>query len=68
MSQTTTPEKPIAKVIGKDGNVFNLIGICSRALESAGQSERAEEMSDKVFKSGSYNEALCIMREYCELR
>lgn len=61
-------EKPIAKVVGEDGNVFNLIGICSRALKKAGMKEAAEEMTSRIFKSGSYDEALSIMGEYCDLR
>lgn len=60
-------EKPKAKVIGEDGNVFNLLGICSKALKKAGQSEQAKEMSKRVMASGSYLEALQAMEEYCEL-
>lgn len=59
--------KPKAKVIGKDGNVFNLIGICSNALKKANQYDKAKEMSEKVFNSGSYDEALRIMGDYCIL-
>ena len=66
-TKTKTLVKPKAKVLGKDGNVFNLIGICSRALKDAKQPERAKEMSEKVFASGSYHEALRIMADYCTL-
>jgi len=65
---TTETKKPIAKLVGKDGNVFNLIGICSKALKSAGLPDKAKEMSEKVFASSSYDEALQIMGEYCDLR
>ena len=61
-------KKPIAKVIGEDGNVFNLIGICSRALKRAGQNDKATELFKKVTSCGSYDEALCIMSDYCELQ
>jgi hypothetical protein len=60
--------KPVAKVIGEDGNVFNLIGICMKALKRAGQSEKAKEMQERIFKAGSYDEALSIMGEYCDLQ
>lgn len=60
-------DKPKAKVVGADGNVFNLIGICSKALKRAGLPEQAKEMSEKIFKCGSYEEALSIMGEYCDL-
>lgn len=52
--------------MGADGNVFNLIGICSRALKTAGYSEKALEMTNRVTSSGSYEEALAIMCEYIE--
>jgi len=56
--------KPDAKMIGEDGNVFNLMGICSNALKKAGYTEKAKEMFDRVTSSGSYDEALAIMSEY----
>lgn len=60
--------KPVAKVIGEDGNVFNLIGICMRVLKRVGQPEKAKEMQGRIFKAGSYDEALAIMGEYCDLQ
>lgn len=60
-------EKPKAKVLGQDGNVFNLLAICSKSLKRAGQTDQAKEMTEKVFASGSYDEALQIMGQYCEL-
>ena len=59
-------EKPLAPIIGADGNVFNLIGICSRALKTAGYADKAKEMTDRITSSGSYDEALSIMCEYIE--
>jgi len=59
--------KPKAKVIGKDGNVFNTLGICTSALKKAGQSDKSKELTNRVFSAGSYEEALSIMMEYCEL-
>ena len=59
--------KPKVKLVGQDGNVFNLIGVCSAALKKAGQYDQAKEMSSKCFSCGSYDEALCIMMDYCEV-
>ena len=63
-----TPEpladKPDCPLIGADGNIFNLLGIASRTLREHGLKEQAKEMSDRVFASGSYGEALCIIGEY----
>lgn len=57
-------EKPDCPLIGADGNVFNLIVLAAKALKKNGMLEKAKEMSDKVFASGSYDEALCIITEY----
>lgn len=46
--------------------MFNLIGICSRALKTAGYPEKALEMANRVTSSGSCEEALSIMCEYIE--
>jgi len=60
--------KPRAKLVGEDGNVFNLMGICSRELRRAGMNEEAKEMIQKITTSAkSYDEALRIMMEYCEV-
>lgn len=59
--------KPICKLIGKNGNVFNLIGLASRALIKAGMPDQAKEMSAKCIKSGSYDETLSIIGEYVEI-
>lgn len=64
---TQEPEKPDCALIGQDGNVFNLIGIASRILRRNGMAEQAKEMSDRVFASGSYHEALNIIGEYVNI-
>ena len=58
--------KPKVQLVGQDGNVFNLLGICSRALKRAGQYEEATELQNRVMSSGSYGEALSIMLEYVD--
>ena len=61
--------KPIVQLSGKDGNVFNLMGICSKTLQRSGQPEKAKEMTKKISSEAkSYDEALSIMSEYCEVR
>ena len=59
--------KPKCALIGQDGNIFNLVGIASRTLKQNGMREQAKEMSDKVFSSHSYDEALNIIGEYVEI-
>ena len=59
--------KPVAKCVGENGNVFNIVGICARALKRANQNEKVVEMQNRVFASGSYKEALAIMMEYVDM-
>lgn len=58
-------KKPVAKLIGADGNVFNLLGICSRALRR--MPNAYNELWERVQKAKSYDEALQIMMEYVEV-
>jgi len=60
--------KPKAKLIGENGNVFNLIGICRKALTNAGKFDEAQEMQERIMLTAkSYEEALNIMGEYCDI-
>lgn len=59
--------KPAVQLIGQDGNIFNLMGIASKALRRTGQDKEAKEMTDRIFNCASYNEALRIIAEYCEI-
>ena len=59
--------KPKCKLVGENGNIFNLMGIASRTLKEAGLKEQAAEMRERIFKSDSYNKALQIIMEYVEV-
>lgn len=60
-------QRPEAKLIGEDGNIFNLMGIASRTLKKAGYKEEAEEMVDRITTSAqTYEEALAIISQYVE--
>ena len=59
--------KPTIVLTGQDGNIFNLIGIASRALKRSGQSEEAKKMQNEAFASGSYHEALAVIMKYCDV-
>lgn len=59
--------KPVCKLIGENGNIFDLVGIASRALKRAGMQNKAEEMQKRTFASGSYDEALAILQDYVEV-
>lgn len=61
-------KKPKCKLIGQNGNIFNLMGIASRDLRKAGLHEEAKEMSHKIITSASsYSEALSIILEYLDV-
>lgn len=59
--------KPRCKLVGENGNIFNLMGIASRTLKRAGLIEEAEEMVDRISKSQSYLQALAIISEYVDI-
>ena len=61
-----TKQKPKVKLTSQNGNIFNLLGLCTRALKKVGMHAESLELTTKVFQSGSYEEALSIMDQYCE--
>lgn len=58
--------RPKLKLLGHDGNVFSILGDARRLLIRNGQRQEAEEMFDRVTKSGGYYQALGIISEYVE--
>ena len=65
--ETAEKKKPNCKLIGEDGNIFNLMGIASKTLRQNGMAEQAVEMRDRICASGSYGEALCIIGDYVNI-
>ena len=59
--------KPKCKLIGEDGNIFNLMGIAHKILKEAGMEEIADEMIKRVTSSKSYLEALAVISEYVDI-
>lgn len=61
--------RPVCKLTGANGNIFNLIGIASEALKEYGLAEEAHEMSNRIWEgeADSYEEALRIIMEYVEV-
>ncbi|QNO13340.1 hypothetical protein HYG86_00385 [Alkalicella caledoniensis] len=60
--------KPKCRLIGEDGNIFNLMGIAARTLKKAGQSEKAKEMTRQITtEAKSYDEALQVLMEYVDV-
>ncbi len=67
MNNENKQQKPNCPLIGEDGNIFHLVGIAAKTLKRNGLSQQASEMSEKVFNSGSYEEALGIIGEYVNI-
>ena len=61
-------EKPTVQLVGENGNIYNLMAICSRALKNVGMENEAKEMCNKITTTAkSYSEALGILMEYCDV-
>jgi len=60
----TDKVRPPVKLVGANGNVFNLIGLCQRAARRAGWTPaQIAEFRDRCFNAGSYDAVLAIMME-----
>ncbi len=63
-----TASKPRCRLVGTDGNVFSIIGTVKRALERAGQRERASEFVAKAMQAKSYDQVLALCFDYVDVR
>ncbi len=59
--------KPKCKLVGADGNIFNLIRLAKKALNKVDQNIQAKEMTARVYEAESYDTALQIIMEYVEV-
>ncbi len=66
-SMSSRSAKPVCRLIGTDGNVYSIIGRVRRALEQAGQEDRAREFVERAFRAGSYDGVLQFCPEYVEV-
>lgn len=60
-------QKPDCPLIGRDGNIFNLMGIASQTLKRNGMTDKVKRMCERVMSSGGYDEALGIVGEYVNI-
>lgn len=61
--------KPDCRLIGENSNIFNLIGIASRALHQCGLHAQAEEMRQRIMggECHNYSAALNVIGEYVNI-
>lgn len=55
------------KLVGEDGNVFNVIGRVSRGLKKAGLEDEARQFQQEALQCASYDEVLRLVFEYVEV-
>ena len=61
-------DKPSVKLLGADGNAFNLLAICQRAARKAGwKSERVDEFTEEA-TAGDYDALLRTCCKYFDVR
>jgi hypothetical protein len=63
--------RPPCKLVGKDGNVFNLLYIVRDTLKKQGLVDELESF-DREFEQlkaagGKYNDVLCLIMRYVEV-
>ena len=54
----------VVQLIGKDGNVFNLIDLTARALRRGGYPDEANEFCSGAMNKSSYDEVLNYIQEF----
>ena len=62
-------KKPKIKLTGVNGNAFKIINRVSLALTKSGaDKEYVDKYVDDSFSSGSYNNLLCVARDYADIK
>ncbi len=60
-------KKPKVKLVGMDGNAFNILAHVSKALRDNGQLNKVREFQLKA-TSGDYDNLLRVCMEYCDIK
>ena len=61
--------KPDCRLIGENGNIFNLMGIAARTLRNCGLDAQAKEMQKRITgrECHDYSAALNVIGEYVNI-
>ena len=65
-NENGTKQKPTVKLIGEDGNAFNILGRVKRALVKAGMHEEAKAFMEEA-TAGDYNHLLATVQKYVDV-
>jgi len=60
-------EKPVVRLVGENGNAFNIMGLASRALRKAGADKEYINKYLAEAKEGDYNNLLIVTMKYVEV-
>jgi len=60
-------EKPVVRLVGENGNAFNIMGLASRALRKAGADKEYINKYLAEAKKGDYNNLLIVTMKYVEV-
>lgn len=60
-------DKPKCKLMGENGNIFNLIGIAAKTLRRKGYHDQIDEMVDRIGTCKSYHEAIAVLMDYVDV-
>ena len=55
------------ELVGQNGNAFNILGICLRAMRQAGLSKEERDAFQKEATSGDYNHLLITCTEWFDV-
>lgn len=62
MSERLSDERPSVRLYGEDGNVFSIIGRCTRAAREHGwNKERVDQFIEGCMAAKSYDEVLQLV-------
>lgn len=65
-NQEPEKKRPKMELLGRDGNVFVILGAAAGLLIKEGMDQKANEMYGRVMQSDNYYQALHIISEYVE--
>jgi len=67
LERSNAPQsKPVVKLVGEDGNVFNILGKVSKALRRAGLGDQIEKYYEEAM-AGDYDHLLQVTMRYVDV-
>jgi hypothetical protein len=61
-------KKPVVKLVGANGNAFNVIGLCLRAARAAGWTKEQVDAVRGEMMAGDYNHLLLVAMRHFDVR